>query len=1839
MEDFVEELKLGDVIKLSGKLNGIFLITFIDDDKIQIENETEKIVLPIEDQKIDGIDIILEKRNPEEGYARQNGLLEGVWINITFNIDGELQDINGEILSLEEDCIEIKVYPTNEIVYIDFGYNGIPEHLNISEITIQNNPQIAPQINLQATDNQIDSLIEDGDRIGEAIGRKKMKEITEYVNVSDSRKRFSLEEQTNDLLEDLLSSIPIYERTTSVLNGINTIIERYVQLRKEFSIIDEDKITYIKHGANYRPLVQSLMKFKKALYWLIPVTEIIKKNVIEIEDEMIDETFVNIEKLNEIIINFRTIHIDNRFAVFTKELQKWFAPFLQITENKNIITIGTVEDNFKVVVNNGKFETVVVNCKEECKLDTKKMFSIRYNDNTEYLNPSFIENSNNPQLINLFDADVLYLKSLLTLPEPFARFSCVTLPGTTIMEKSNMGRFFINYNELFKMRMQNVNVTPYLKKSLKNEDNGIKGSLYQNSQGIEKKFLSNIKNYFLNMNEVNRDELFEDYLSEVIPQTKQLFQLMKKYIHGKLSIVQIIKFLEPFLIYSSDITFQQYKEMADFLNSEVSKYIKTYNEGIEIFRKLKNHEEQFSPNALVEILDDSEIADIYMYGEYPNMSSSEFLNIVIFTDYGDLFNNKIRYDSRYLTDSLEKIKQTAELSQNTCKAIHLVKHYKSLDDLENDNNKTIFYDAEFDKTPYYLLTNHQQERQLMQEEDFYLFLETILKNKYSIPENEIKYVISAFQNGKREVDENKNVYAMIFNKLEGKIDYYTRQEKTWKKDDSIKDQPVTDELACILQENCVISNSECVSDNVAKEEYVKTAIAKISSEFDKNIALSRGENDKYVKDLYETSLVRIKFLKKIKNYNIAKYNYDQYDLGLDIMDENIIISPYIKKRDFILGESDIVKKYEYILDFVSNYTVVMTERHSFHSEENPDFEQNVPENLDEPGTPDLPRTPDSRDDSDRPRTPDLPRTRDSRENSDGPRTPDLTDERDSRENSRTPESLSMKFNKVLSAEISDEEFIKYIVEKDERMHWLFCKKTKTKLLPKFFYILAKTFVDSPDQFLSRLDKLCNSIGKLSDDGDKYVDKYSGYTIRHIDFMREFGEAEEEIIDFELPVQTNLSEIDKKIINIVSGMENTMQIFLNEDELIITIVNYYLEIMDSKLKEEYKKKIAKKGVEETYEFYLNGIIMYLTLAAFVFAIQVHVPGIKFRSIAGCGRFKGNPITEQNKLIDYIACVAAKMSKGPEPWNVLTTLQTIVKKIRFYHDRFASIPQNDLKMMMDDRKSKKEYVEEIDEPIFYTKWVHFLPAIVPIRMPTVLPMEKMDVLGYIKKGDARQFGILSAIKSKIIFYSYMFQQKMQDTVQEIVSNQHLLFYNKSNIPFLDNACCNDKTGQSTLSYFTDINPEIAFINQQVKRMHFELRYSYNLTQSTLFSDINTKNIILSSSNKYSEYTIIRYLMINNKFATINDDENEYKEKTNKAMANGFSFTEKEFLGAIQENITIDFPIIDDPPLSMKQLFEKHTPSSISQQDTTKINNILALMKESKIKKIKAFLAPFRPSKETINTLDDLLDWNGIFVNYITFIQKYVYLFSRVFPNIIINSVVQDGLIHSYWDLSKTHMDKISTFCVKYYEPLEKFRTKINPLLERVLDETKDIYEMSINAPFMEEYTTLLINVNYLLDVLTAYVTIAETGTVDEENYLGIGKMQTIKKTTASLVGEYMKYIQNSGAILSDYQDITKHGFEFKQSEKQEFRKRLEMLTVEERKVDSELRKAGLGKWNKGLKKSVFQYEKDDSDNEMEPIDEGEELESFEDEKEDVIIRNEQEIEGDDESLFFDIMNKEE
>ena len=144
-------IKLGDIIQINSPTNSNlnnknFYVKYINLDKLTLIDtiSLDEIILNINndgslsDESI--VTIFIINRDPKNGYALQNNLVPDKWINIEFG--GDLPTIiTGIITNLEEDMIEIKTYPDNEIIYIDFAYKGIPEDIPIKIISIREKPE------------------------------------------------------------------------------------------------------------------------------------------------------------------------------------------------------------------------------------------------------------------------------------------------------------------------------------------------------------------------------------------------------------------------------------------------------------------------------------------------------------------------------------------------------------------------------------------------------------------------------------------------------------------------------------------------------------------------------------------------------------------------------------------------------------------------------------------------------------------------------------------------------------------------------------------------------------------------------------------------------------------------------------------------------------------------------------------------------------------------------------------------------------------------------------------------------------------------------------------------------------------------------------------------------------------------------------------------------------------------------------------------------------------------------------------------------------------------------------------------------------------------------------------------------------------------------------------------------------------------------------------------------------------------------------------------------------------------------------------------------------------
>ena len=192
---------------------------------------------------------------------------------------------------------------------------------------------------------------------------EELEAITELVPVKETEKRFGMQTQTNDLLDDLLSSIPTAQRTPVVLNKLHNMIERFKQLKNMFSEIDEEGIDKpIVRTAQYKPLVERLEKLNKKLYWILPIVKNRKKlydiNVDEEDDNddfvslTLAETQIEYRRLIEEYRNNRVPDGQNKYIYLLRNLNNLLTPFTFPLDRSNVIIQKPVDTNMLAVIDN-----------------------------------------------------------------------------------------------------------------------------------------------------------------------------------------------------------------------------------------------------------------------------------------------------------------------------------------------------------------------------------------------------------------------------------------------------------------------------------------------------------------------------------------------------------------------------------------------------------------------------------------------------------------------------------------------------------------------------------------------------------------------------------------------------------------------------------------------------------------------------------------------------------------------------------------------------------------------------------------------------------------------------------------------------------------------------------------------------------------------------------------------------------------------------------------------------------------------------------------------------------------------------------------------------------------------------------------------------------------------------------------------------------------------------------------------------------------------------------------------------------------------------------------------
>ena len=760
-------LQVGDIIEFvaptDSKINAkTFLIKYLDKEKLNIigQDGVEVIININEDgslrnESIESIAILSRADSPS--YARQNGLVANQWIDLHFG--GELPVImTGLITNLDEDQIEIKLVD-DETIYIDFAYKGIPEDLPLEQIVKREPPTADKPADLlspipekstpTSPEDEVDAdtpqELEIDEQDGTAVSplpepefRERVKNvliaadqiqfgeklgaIAMMVEVPEEEKRYGIEKQTTDLLNEMLSDIPNAERTQTVLNNIHRMIERFKQLRMQFSKFDANGNAQMPdiQGADFKPLVHSLELLNQKLYWILPVVRNTKKLYDVDEDVASEYNDVDAETLaavrsaeTEVIQAFKEGQIpdgQNGYDYLIKQIGKYWTPFGPPDSDTGNITTKHVETNISAIVDNlyDFYSSVAKND----NIKRKRFLIQEYNLGMNTLETQRIAGGGEVVKIkNVTRPDVMSIKSFITLPEAAVRFSHVNLPATNIMMKCNLSQNYLSYWRMLN-KLTSVTTKPVDKEPLEFDQD---------------KYLEDIREYLPNE---SSDIDYKTYLENMIPKTRVLFNLVKKHINGTLSMNAVLSYMEPFLVYQRDISFMQYQEITEFISEKITDWKKNYVTKKRDYEQLTRTASVKTLPLMLQLLRQSPEANVevnegYRLDKVPleKYSDGELINLMNSIDCSRYFNDVVAMLSSdlMLPDGATKLLEQENLTihkaesqaekpnSKSCATRVLSKKYLSIDELTDDNGKQIKYDKQYDKTYYDVIEDHIAE--------------------------------------------------------------------------------------------------------------------------------------------------------------------------------------------------------------------------------------------------------------------------------------------------------------------------------------------------------------------------------------------------------------------------------------------------------------------------------------------------------------------------------------------------------------------------------------------------------------------------------------------------------------------------------------------------------------------------------------------------------------------------------------------------------------------------------------------------------------------------------------------------------------------------------------------------------------------------------------------------------------------------------------------------------------------------------------------------------------------------------------------------------------------------
>jgi hypothetical protein len=804
--------------------------------------------------------------------------------------------------------------------------------------------------------------------------------IEHEVNVSDEEQRYSIDKQINDYLDKLINAYLPEQRTPDVINRIHNEINYYLQLRTIYSNFDANNNPSIieEHSEHYKYLKEQLFNLNRKLYYILPIVSNVRNLLIsdasEI-DEMEDTNSYSYQHIGEFIEALNDVALkwaNNSSKEKINNYKEHIKSLLALLDNNINYSEENINVNGQITMVNAIVDDFYNYSVKKGSLSKDRFIIDVYNDGYNMLETYYANNKKYTKPTKIIPNDFVNIIGFLTLPLPFFNLSKLHTPYTNICDRANLNYNFIPYQLLLNK------ATLYNKYVLENDT---KDDYINNNSNIHNNtLLSFINNFNIEKNDLPYLENM-NYLMESFVPTAGAFidEYVKLYNDKSLdyrnyNLLNFVYDLQPLNIDIHNLHVNDYNKIRKIINSNIDLYKKSYKSKETNFAQFikyisdlnsSNNNNPYANNSKFNNLTYSfniltndlkaELFNFYKISDELFNNNEELYSAIVKIDNADFFmqcinknimdlvvgnllenfikahsrekeaqeeqrskNKTIKDEPRNLS-SKDILKGDLDELQSTCEKYVLSKKYNSLQSLENDNNKLVYFDAIYDNTFYSIINNYKNERENMDRKQFVDFIANKLMGQLSLTKQKAYREALAIADEKREIIDGD--YALLSDKTSNKNYIYVRNNNIWKLEPKFEDNFIieTNQIFCNSNKECISIDEKCMTNEEAKKANINKDVDEILKNFENKYDLSIEDIKGKINKNYENSkkrIARIELLNKARREHSSKYL-----ISLEEVQENkVLASPYEKLRDALLQQKDLTYKYSCINKFCINFT-------------------------------------------------------------------------------------------------------------------------------------------------------------------------------------------------------------------------------------------------------------------------------------------------------------------------------------------------------------------------------------------------------------------------------------------------------------------------------------------------------------------------------------------------------------------------------------------------------------------------------------------------------------------------------------------------------------------------------------------------------------------------------------------------------------------------------------------------------------------------------------------------------------------------------------------------------